>query len=198
MDETTATLARTIGARVRRQRQARGWTLDELAGAAGVSRRMVVNVEQGASNPSVGTLLRISDALGVGLPVLVEPPSTDPVRITRRDEGAVLWRSAAGGRGVLLAGADLPDVIELWDWTLGPDDRHASEPHATGTHELVHVLKGSIIVEVADEVVTLGLGDAASFAGDVPHVYANPRSTSARFSLAVFEPRSGSGSRSRA
>jgi transcriptional regulator with XRE-family HTH domain len=70
-----APLTSAIGARVRRRRQVRGWTLDELATAAGVSRRMVVNVEQGAANPSVGTLLRIGNALGVGLPELVEPPS---------------------------------------------------------------------------------------------------------------------------
>jgi transcriptional regulator with XRE-family HTH domain len=29
---------------------------------------MAINVEQGSANPSVGTLLKISDALGVGLP----------------------------------------------------------------------------------------------------------------------------------
>jgi len=29
---------------------------------------MVINVEQGSANPSVGALLKISDALGVGLP----------------------------------------------------------------------------------------------------------------------------------
>ena len=74
MDEGTSALASAIGVRVRQERQARRWTLDRLAGAAGVSRRMVVNVEQGAANPSVGTLLRIGDALGVGLPSLVEPP----------------------------------------------------------------------------------------------------------------------------
>lgn len=33
---------------------------------------MVVNVEQGVSNPSIATLLRLSDALGVGLPALVD------------------------------------------------------------------------------------------------------------------------------
>ena len=68
MDQSTAALASAIGMRVRQERQSRRWTLDQLAEAAGVSRRMVVNVEQGAANPSVGTLLRISDALGVGLP----------------------------------------------------------------------------------------------------------------------------------
>ena len=75
MDQSAAALAFAIGARVKQERQARRWTLDRLAEAAGVSRRMVVNVEQGAVNPSVGTLLRISDALGIGLPALVEPPA---------------------------------------------------------------------------------------------------------------------------
>jgi hypothetical protein len=35
---------------------------------------MVVDVEQGAANPSVGTRLKISDALGIGLPALVQVP----------------------------------------------------------------------------------------------------------------------------
>ena len=93
-----------------------GYTLDQLAGAAGVSRRMVVNVEQGAANPSVGTLLRISDALGVGLPSLVEQPQPKPVRVTRRGEGAVLWSGESGGRGVLVAGTEPPEVVELWEY----------------------------------------------------------------------------------
>jgi transcriptional regulator with XRE-family HTH domain len=74
MDDSTTALAQAIGARVRQERTERRWTLDQLADASGLSRRMVVNVEQGATNPSVGTLLRLSAALGVGLPALVEPP----------------------------------------------------------------------------------------------------------------------------
>jgi len=73
-DNALSSLASAIGARVRLARQSRGWTLDRLAATAGVSRRMLVNVEQGAANPSVGTLLKLGDALGVGLPALVEPP----------------------------------------------------------------------------------------------------------------------------
>ena len=90
VDEVAAKLATAIGARVRQERQRRGWTLDQLAGAASVSRRMVVSVEQGAVNPSVGTLLRLSDALGVGLPALVEPPEPKAVKVTRRGDGAEL------------------------------------------------------------------------------------------------------------
>ncbi len=198
MDDSTAALALAIGVRVRQERRSRRWTLDQLAEAAGVSRRMVVNVEQGAANPSVGTLLRMSDALGVGLPALVERPQPTPVKVTRQGGGAALWSSAAGGRGVLVAGTEPPDVVELWDWTLGPGDHHVSEAHTPGTKELLQVQQGTITVEMAGQLVTLEAGDAVGFPGDVPHSYANPGTRPARFSLAVFEPGVGPGSRSEA
>ena len=75
------------------------------------------------------------------------------MKVTRRGEGAALWSGPAGGRGVLVAGTTPPDVVELWDWTLGPGDRHAARPTRAGTKELVHVLEGSITVEVADQSV---------------------------------------------
>lgn len=188
MDGNAAKLAAMIGSRVKRERQARGWTLDRLAEAAAVSRRMVVSVEQGAVNPSVGTLLRLSDALGIGLPALVEPPESKSVRVVRNGEGAELWVGAAGGRGVLVAGTRPPDVLELWDWILAPGDRQASEPHAAGTKELIHVLEGAITVKVDDRSISLETGDAIAFPGDVDHAYANQDAEPARFSLAVFEP----------
>jgi transcriptional regulator with XRE-family HTH domain len=197
MTETTTTLAAAIGERVRLERKARRWTLDQLAETAGVSRRMVVNVEQGTANPSVGTLLRLSEALGVGLPALVEPPAElGRAKVTRRGEGAVLWTSGSGGRGTLVAGTDRPDVVELWDWVLAPGDRHASEAHSPGTRELVQVHDGVLRVEVGAEAVTLEVGDAVAFPGDLAHAYANGGPEPARFSLAVFEPGAGARARS--
>lgn len=192
MDDGTASLALAIGARVKQERQSRRWTLDQLAEAAGVSRRMVVNVEQGAANPSVGTLLKISDALGVGLPALVEPPQRTALKVTRRGAGAALWRGESGGRGLLVAGTEPPDVVELWDWTLGPGDQHDSEAHTPGTRELIQVQEGAITVVAADQSVVLDAGDAVALPGDVAHSYANPGTQPARFSLAVFEPGVGS------
>ncbi|NHI16933.1 helix-turn-helix domain-containing protein [Microbacterium excoecariae] len=186
----TETLTRTVGGRVRAARQRLSWTLDQLAAAAGVSRRMLVNVEQGVVNPSIGTLLRLSDALGVGLPALVEPPREESVlaRVTVHGDGAALWTGEHGGRGVLVAGTQPPDVVELWDWSLGPGDQHDSDAHAPGTRELLQVQRGAVTITVADDLHLLGTGDAIEFAGDVPHSYANPGEVPARISLAVFEP----------
>lgn len=188
IDRTAAALALAIGGRVKQERQVRGWTLDQLAEAAGVSRRMLINVEQGAANPSVGTLLKISDALGVGLPALVEPPQPRLVQLTRHGDGATLWNGESGGRGVLVAGTEPPNVVELWDWTLEPGDQHVSEAHSPGTRELLQLLEGTMVISVAGELVTLEAGDAVAFPADVAHSYANAGDRRARFSLAVFEP----------
>ena len=184
-------LPKLIGERVRHERQARQWTLDRLAEVADVSRRMLINIEQGVANPSIGILLKLSDALGVGLAALVEQPDPTAVKVTRSGSGPVLWSSGAGGRAVLVANTAPPELVELWDWTLGPGDRFGSEAHVAGTRELLHVLAGEVAVEVADQVLALEEGDAVSFSGDVPHAYANPKAAPARFSLSVFEPTVG-------
>src|ERR1700712_2392134 len=106
--DSSPPLARLIGERVRKERQGRQWTLDQLADMSEVSRRI---------------LLKVSDALGVGLSALVDSPTPTAVKVTRNGTGPVLWTGDAGGRAVLLASTAPPDVVELWDWTLCPAER---------------------------------------------------------------------------
>src|SRR3712207_6899346 len=182
-----------IGGRVRQHRTARGWTLDELADRSGVSRRMVINIEHGEGNPSIATLLRISDALGVGLPVLVDVERPVALTVTPAGRAPVLWRGPRGGQAVLVAGTEPPDVVELWNWTLHPGEAHTTEAHSAGTRELLHVLEGRVDLRVGNRTEQLGVGDSAAFAGDVPHGYATPAdaTSAARFALTVFQPRVG-------
>jgi transcriptional regulator with XRE-family HTH domain len=186
-------LALRIGARVKQARSALGWSLDRLASRSGVSRRMVVNVEQGTTNPSITTLLRLSDALGIGLPELVDPGERTPLRVSRSGELEPVWRSENGGAALLAAGTEPPDVVELWDWVLGPGDEHVSEAHRRGTRELMLVLQGRVRLRVGDQSDLLSAGDSASFHGDVVHAYSNPSpSRTSRFVLTVLDPDVGS------
>jgi quercetin dioxygenase-like cupin family protein/DNA-binding XRE family transcriptional regulator len=172
-------------------------TLDQMATLSGVSRRMIVMVEKGETNPSVTTLLLLSDALGIGLPTLVAEREGIPSMLTRHGGGAQLWSSAAGGSGVLLAGTPSPDVLELWQWQLAPQDKHESAAHSVGTKEILHVITGTVSVAVGADEVVLGAGDSYAFAGDQPHAYANPGTSDATFTLAVFEPDVGTTSQLR-
>lgn len=183
-----------IGDRVRRHRTARGWTLDELAERSGVSRRMVITIEHGEGNPSIATLLRLSDALGVGLPVLVDVDQARTTTVTRDGDAPVLWRGARGGRAVLVAGTRPPDVVELWDWSMQPGEEHRSEAHSAGTQELLLVRDGAVDLHVGERVERLAVGDSAAFPGDVAHGYAAPADgDGCRFTLTVFQPGVGAG-----
>lgn len=191
MSTAAAGLVGAIGERVRTRRRARGWTLDDLAERSGVSRRMLVSVEHGATNPSLATLLRLSEALAIGLPALVAPNDGEvTVEVSRAGTRPPLWTGERGGRAYLVAGLATPDVVELWDWTLAPGDVHASEPHVRGARELLNVVEGEVVLSVAGEEARLGVGDAAVFAGDAVHGYRNEGTTPARFALTVFEPAS--------
>src|SRR5262249_55328745 len=92
-------VARAIARNVRRLRTNRGYTLDELASRAGVSRGMVIQIEQDRTNPSVGTLTRIADALGASIAQLVEVTDAPAVRVVPAAEAVPLWRGRRGGVG---------------------------------------------------------------------------------------------------
>lgn len=186
-------VAEAIGARVRQHRNSRGWTLDELASRSGVSRRQLVTIEGGDANPSIATLLRLSEALGIGLPTLVDMQRPNASTITPAGQAPVLWTGPHGGQAELVAGTEPPDVVELWDWTLYPGEQHRTEAHTPGTRELIHVLEGHIELTIGEHTDRLDTGDAATFHGDLPHGYANPTDATspARFSLTVYQPHVG-------
>jgi transcriptional regulator with XRE-family HTH domain len=64
--------AEPLGETIRQIRKARGLSLDKLAAASGLTKQAVRRIETGAvANASVATLLKISEALGVRIGVLM-------------------------------------------------------------------------------------------------------------------------------
>jgi transcriptional regulator with XRE-family HTH domain len=179
-------VAAAVAVNTRRLRQARGWSLDAFAARSGVSKGMLVQLEQARTNPSLGTLCRVAEALSVSLAALIETDEPPTVRVIA--DGTTLWTGASGGSAQLLVGSDEREHVELWRWELAPGEvQHSDEGHVAGTIELVHVLDGSLTLEVdgADHVV--GPGGAASFPGDRPHVYRNDGTGPCRFVMVVLQ-----------
>ena len=58
-------LVKQFGESVRRHRQRRGWSQEQLAEAAELDRTYVSGIERGTRNPTLSTMGRIADALGV-------------------------------------------------------------------------------------------------------------------------------------
>ncbi len=174
---------------LREWRAKRGWSQAELAARAGLSKGMLVQVEQAKTNPSIATLCKLANALGVALPRLVEVDDEPIVRKVTADEVAWLWRGKARGSAAgLVAGIEAPMPVELWDWTIGPRDAYEAIAHPAGTREFIHVLEGDTVVTVDGVQVAIGAGECVVFRADRPHRYASARGRPTRFVMVVVEP----------
>lgn len=189
----TLAVADAIGIRVRRWRAERSWTLDGLADRSGVSRRTLVGIEAGQSNPSIGILLRLAGAFGVSLADLVEDADKGRTRIIRAGGAPALWQGQAGGQGLLVGTTEPPTVVEHWDWRMNPDEAHESEAHSVGTREIILVHEGRLDVAIGHQLTTLESGDSIAMPGDQPHAYRCHGTDSVHFTMTVLQPGVGGG-----
>jgi transcriptional regulator with XRE-family HTH domain len=185
---TPEAVAAAVARNARRLRTARGWSLDQLAARSGVSKGMLVHLEQARTNPSLGTLCKVAETLGVSLAGLVELHEAPVVRVVEPDEVVRLWDSEAGSSGDLLVGSDERDHLELWRWSLAPGDDHPSDAHAPGTREMVHVVAGTLTLDVAGTSHTVPAGGAVLFHADREHVYRNAGRKPVSLVMVVLQP----------
>ena len=150
-----------LGPQLRRLRLSRGLTLDGLAAVVGLDKGYLSRLERGRKSPSVAALLRLAAALGVTVAELLgEALPEDAVRVSRAAR-------RRGGPGVeALTGGDAP----LAAFLVHPGAEFAEDgPHEHEGEELLYVLAGRIELAFADRSMVLEAGDAAEFAGHLPH-----------------------------
>jgi transcriptional regulator with XRE-family HTH domain len=182
--DITSALARTLQS----LRAERGWSLDQLGARSGVSKGVLVALEQGRSNPNLATLARLSDAFGVPVTRLVDVPDEPSVRITGPDQSRILWHGTAGGTGVIIAATEAPWAAELWRWTLLPGEQFGGDAHAPATREMTWVEQGTLTLTVAGERHQVPAGQCARFPGGLPHGYANEGTERVVMTMIVVVP----------
>jgi transcriptional regulator with XRE-family HTH domain len=165
---------RHLGGRVKQLRTDRGWSLEGLAQASGVSRSMLSKIEREAANPTLAVTMRIAQAFGMQLGDLLEMPSaTSAVTVIRGNDHAYHYRSDQNCRIRTLSPLHLEKDVEFYEVQLQPAGVLRSAPHFEGTREFLTVQKGQVRVESADDAETLNAGDASSYRADVTHAIVN-------------------------
>ena len=184
--DITIAVARTLQA----LRADRGWSLDQLAARSGVSKGVLVALEQGRSNPNLATLARIGDAFGVPVTQLVDVGGEPAVRISSPDTSRVLWHGPSGGTGTIVGATDPPWAVELWRWEVMPGESFGGDAHAPATREMVWVESGTLTLTltVAGERHTVKAGQCARFPASRPHRYDNEGDQPIRLTMVVVIP----------
>jgi len=169
-------------------RAERGWSLDQLVARSGVSKGVLVALEQGRSNPNLVTLARLSDAFGVPVTRLLEVTDQPGVQISGPESSRVLWRGPAGGTGTIIGATDAPWAAELWHWTVQPGEGWGGDAHTPATRELIWVESGTLTLTVATAVHQVTMGQCARFSGGLPHSYRNDSQEPVVLTMIVVVP----------
>lgn len=185
MSDDLDDLARRIGRAVHAHRAARGESLGDVSRASGLSKTILARIERGDGNPSMETLWKLSQALGVGLGALVAPDAAPRVSVLRAGEGEPVVADS-GLSGLLLHADARARRSELFTWELPARTEQRSPAHLQGTEELLLCTAGSITVGPVGETVELRPGDLARYAADVEHVYATGARAARTLNLMLY------------
>jgi transcriptional regulator with XRE-family HTH domain len=159
-----------IATALRRERDAAGLSVSELARRAGVSKATVSQLENGAGNPSVETLWALATAMGIPFATLVDEGPTTP-RLVRADAATAVTAADAPYAAALLSASPPHVRRDIYLIRAEPGAPRDSRPHSGGTLEHVVILAGRARVGPADAAFDLGPGDYLSYPGDAPHVF---------------------------
>jgi transcriptional regulator with XRE-family HTH domain len=162
---------RAVAANVRALRLQAGLTLADLAGAAGLGKSTLAQIESGKANPSVETLWAIAAALQVPFARIVEEERPSLRVVRARDVPPMRSDETPGWAGRLLAASHRRGTFDLYSLDLEAGNVRHADPHHAGVVEHLVVVEGRLLVGPQTGPVELGAGDLVTFAADVPHVY---------------------------
>jgi transcriptional regulator with XRE-family HTH domain len=163
-----------VGNQIKRLRNERKLTLDELSCAAGVSKSMLSEIERDKANPTIAVAWRLTNALGVSLDHLfAEPKTFEAISVAGPHDIPTLDGRDAQYQLRVWGPIELAGQFEWYELTLKPDGALVSNAHGPGTREHLTILQGVVEVEVNGVSKHLKSADTARYLADVSHAIRN-------------------------
>jgi transcriptional regulator with XRE-family HTH domain len=181
VDDAGARLARQI----RLERQARGWSLADLAERAEVAKATISKIEREEASPTAVILVRLAGAFGLTLAGLLLRAEGEGQRLSRAADQPV-WRDPETGyrRRQLFSRPDHP--IEIARIEL-PAGKKVAFPASSYAHirQAIWVIDGELVVTDGGERHVLEAGDCLGFGPPADATLANERAASCVYLVAL-------------
>ena len=181
VDDSEGAIAR----RVRMEREARNWSLAELAEVSGVSRAMISKIERNESSPTATVLVRLAGAFKLTLAGLIARAEDNVRRLVRASDQA-RWRDPATGyrRRQIFARPDHP--LELVRVEL-PASEKVGFPASSylRIRQVIWVQTGQLVIEEGPVRHELGPGDCLAFGPPADTVIANEGDETCTYLVAI-------------
>lgn len=180
-----ATTSHQIGPMLRQRRKELNLTLAQVADRVGIAQGFLSEIERDQASPSVATLIRLCDALGIAVGALFTSSQPLLVRAGARE------KMRYGGQLItyeLLTSRTAHQMASIMS-QLQPGGMSGPEQHTLNAEEeFVLVLQGEMIMEIGAQAFHLFEGDALTFDPRQKHRYLNPSRTAICRTLCVITP----------
>lgn len=162
-----------LGGAVRYKRIARGLSQRQLAEKGGLTHATIANVESNRSSPSVATLARILDVLGMTFNEFFsfEPPPMD--RIFYRPEAMIPLATGSCELMQIGPGRGSAARLQILKTRYRPGAETGPEMLQHDAEEGGVVISGQIELTVGERTEVLAAGDGYLFNSNIPHRFRN-------------------------
>lgn len=181
----------SLSSRIKQQRKALAWTLEQLANQSGVSRSMLSQIERGKANPTLAVTCKIAEAFNISIAELIEEPWTQPsIEVTRGNDKNTILRNDKSAFIQVLTPVHSAENTEFYLLKLPAEGELNSLPHFKGTKEIITVQSGSVTVISGSDTTQLNAGDSAYYLADQDHRIINTsKETAIIYMVASFKNR---------
>jgi XRE family transcriptional regulator, regulator of sulfur utilization len=175
-----------LGKTIQRLRKAYNMSLGELSEHSGVAKSIISQIERNETNPTIGTVFRLSKALETTIDEVLRVDSGVNFIEHQTKSGIPILESQDGLCRLAIAGPlNLVESLQWYDFQAKPGGVLESDPHPPGTIEHLYLLKGELEVTAGEESRTLKVGEAIRFRGDRPHKLVNTGSVDAHATMVL-------------
>lgn len=163
MDQIRDDAEARIAQRIRFEREARNWSLADLAACADVSKAAISKIERGETSPTAGVLVKIAGAFDLTLAGLLLRAEGETPRLVRHADQA-MWRDPQSGyvRRQVFMRPDHPVEVARISMPAGQSVTLPA-PSYIFIRQLVVVLSGTLTIQEGMETHTLFAGDSLGF-----------------------------------
>ncbi|MBB5374613.1 transcriptional regulator with XRE-family HTH domain [Deinococcus metalli] len=181
LDEAGTQLAQ----RLRLEREARGWSLADLAARSGVAKASISKIERGEMSPTAALLVRLAAAFDLTLAGLLLRAEAGGDRVVRAADQPV-WRDPETGytRTQVYMRPDHP--VEVVRVVMPPGQRaHLPASSYARIRQVLWVQSGTLTVTEGHERHELDAGDALGFGPPADVVIANESASPCTYAIAL-------------
>lgn len=155
---------------LKRMREERNLSFDQLAERTGVSKSMLRKIELGTSSPTIATIWKIANGLRVSFTALLRRPIPE-VKVRSFTEDPPLTEAGDHYRLYPLVPFDPEQPFETFYIEIDPGTVFLGEPHEGNVYEYLYVTEGKIQVTVEGKIFEVKEKEFIQFYANGPHEY---------------------------